>query len=97
MTGRRALITGITGQDGSYIETLCRVAFGRAGLDYRDHVRVDPKCFRPSDVPFLRGDPSRARAEIGWEATVGFEELILMMVDADLARVAHGRPNLVTS
>ncbi|MDQ3690381.1 MAG: GDP-mannose 4,6-dehydratase [Chloroflexota bacterium] len=85
-----------TGESHS-VEELCQVAFAQAGLDYRDHVRVDPKYFRPSDVPFLRGDPSRARAEIGWEPTVGFHDLVAMMVEADLARVAHGRPVLTPS
>ncbi|MGI8828265.1 MAG: GDP-mannose 4,6-dehydratase [Candidatus Limnocylindria bacterium] len=85
-----------TGKSHS-VEELCQVAFARAGLDFHDYVRVDPRYLRPSDVPFLRGDPSKARAEIGWEPTVGFEELIAMMVDADLARVAHGRPVLASS
>jgi len=85
-----------TGESHS-VEELCEVAFAHAGLDFRDHVRVDPKYFRPSDVPSLRGNPARALEELGWSPTVGFSELVAMMVDADLARVAHGRPAFVTS
>jgi len=48
---------------------------------------VDERFLRPAEVDLLVGDPSRARAELGWEPTVGFEQLVAMMVDADLALV----------
>jgi GDPmannose 4,6-dehydratase len=78
-----------TGQSHS-VREFCEVAFGHAGLDYRDHVVVSEKFMRPADVPSLCGDASLIKAELGWEPTVHFDELVSMMVDADLARVAHG-------
>lgn len=85
-----------TGESHS-VRELCEVAFAHVGLDYRDFVRVDERFMRPSDVPALCGDASRARADLGWEPSVRFEALVRMMVDADLARVAHGRPALAAS
>jgi GDPmannose 4,6-dehydratase len=69
------------------VRTLCRIAFDHAGLDWEEHVRVDARRFRPAEVDHLRADASRARAELGWSPSVGFEELVRMMVDADLARL----------
>jgi len=63
---------------------LCEVAFGYLGLDYRDYVVSDPKFYRPAEVDQLVGDASKARRVLGWEPRVSFEELIHMMVDADL-------------
>ncbi len=68
------------------VRDLCRVAFGRVGLDYERYVTEDPSLMRPAEVDHLLGDASRARNELGWAPTVGFEELIAMMVDADVAR-----------
>jgi GDPmannose 4,6-dehydratase len=65
---------------------LVEVAFGHAGLDWRRHVTEDPALVRPAEVDLLIGDASKARAELGWEPEVGFEALVRMMVDADLAR-----------
>jgi GDPmannose 4,6-dehydratase len=59
-------------------------AFAHADLDPAAHVEVDPKYYRPAEVDDLRGDPSRAREIIGWEPKVGFEELVRIMVDADI-------------
>lgn len=53
-------------------------------------VRVDPRCYRPAEVDLLIGDPSKIRAELGWEAKTSLEQLCRMMVEADLRRVAHG-------
>jgi GDPmannose 4,6-dehydratase len=69
------------------IRDLCELAFRLVGLDYRDHVEVDAANLRPSDVLDLRGDATRAREKLGWAPTVSFEELIRMMVDADVARL----------
>ena len=69
------------------VRELCELAFGLVDLDYRDHVEVDDANLRPSDVQDLRGDASRAREMLGWEPTVQFEELIRMMVDADVTRL----------
>ena len=68
------------------VRTLCRIAFEHAGLDWEEHVRVDSSRFRPAEVDHLRADAARARAELGWSPSVDFEELVRMMVDADLAR-----------
>ena len=55
------------------------------GLDWRKHVRLDPKLIRPAEVEHLIGDASKARRILGWEPETSFEELIRMMVDADYA------------
>ena len=68
------------------VRDLCQVAFARVGLDYERHVVQDPALVRPAEVEHLVGDASRARAELGWAPTVAFQELIEMMVDADVAR-----------
>jgi len=66
------------------VRELCEVAFGHVGLDWRDHVVVDERFLRPAEVDQLVGDPTKAREKLNWEPTVSFEELIRMMVDADL-------------
>jgi GDPmannose 4,6-dehydratase len=71
------------------VRDLCEVAFAHVGLDYRDYVVQDPKFFRPAEVDLLVGDASRAERDLGWRPTVTFEQLIGMMVDADLSRVDH--------
>jgi GDPmannose 4,6-dehydratase len=68
------------------------LAFERVGLDWEAHVVTDPDLLRPAEVEHLLGDPSRARAELGWSASVSFEELVAMMVDADLVRLESGAP-----
>jgi GDPmannose 4,6-dehydratase len=75
--------TGVT----HTVRDLCRVAFAHVGLDYETHVDTDPIYYRPAEVDHLRGDATRARAELGWEPSVTFEGLVAMMVDADMARV----------
>jgi GDPmannose 4,6-dehydratase len=66
------------------VRELCEVAFSYVGLDWRDYVVVDPKYYRPAEVDLLVSDPSKARRVLQWEPTVTFEELVHMMVDADL-------------
>ena len=61
------------------------IAFDHAGIAVEPHVIVDPEFLRPAEVEHLLGDPSKARSVLGWEPEVGFEQLIRMMVDADLA------------
>ena len=63
-------------------------ALRHVGLDWRKHVVQDPAFMRPAEVDLLQADPSKAREELGWTPTVTFEELIRMMVDADLQRLA---------
>jgi len=76
------------------VQNLVEVAFSHAGLDWRKHVRLDPKLIRPAEVEHLIGDSSKARAQLGWTPSVEFAGLVKMMVDADLARVAAA-PQLV--
>jgi len=66
------------------VRELVEIAFAHAGLDWQKHVRIDPALMRPAEVDHLLGDPSKARAELGWMPSVGFKQLIEMMVDADL-------------
>jgi GDPmannose 4,6-dehydratase len=61
-------------------------AFSYAGLDWEKYVVVDPKFYRPAEVDLLLGDPSKAKAKLGWKPAVDFKTLVRMMVDADLAR-----------
>ena len=73
------------------VEELVRIAFEHAGLDWRDFVVQDPRFMRPAEVDLLIGDPGKARDALGWEPDVGFEELVKMMVDADLERHRNAR------
>ena len=66
------------------VRELCEVAFGYLDLEWRDHVVMEPRFLRPADVDFLVADAAKARTKLGWEPAVTFEELIQMMVDADL-------------
>jgi len=59
-------------------------AFTQVGLDWQDYVKTDPALFRPAEVEYLLGDPSKAKRELGWEPTVTFPALVRMMVDAEL-------------
>ncbi|MDW8068929.1 MAG: GDP-mannose 4,6-dehydratase [Anaerolineae bacterium] len=72
-----------TGETHS-VRELCEIAFAHVGLDWRDYVVQDPRYMRPAEVDLLVADPSKARRVLGWEPTVSFEELVRMMVDADL-------------
>jgi GDPmannose 4,6-dehydratase len=69
------------------VRDMCRIAFGHVGLNYEDHVVVDPNFFRPAEVDVLLGNPAKAEAKLGWKATTTLEQLITMMVDADMRRV----------
>jgi GDPmannose 4,6-dehydratase len=80
------------------VQKLVETAFGAVGLDWRPYVKLDPRFMRPAEVDLLVGDPTRARVELGWEPLVGFDELIRMMVDADLERLrGAGRPALAAA
>ena len=70
------------------VRELVERAFGHAGLDWQKYVRVDPAFLRPAEVDHLIGDAGRARKVLGWEPQVNFEQLIVMMVDADIARLS---------
>jgi GDPmannose 4,6-dehydratase len=70
------------------VRELCQIAFDQVGLNWEDHVVIDDQFFRPAEVDLLIGDPSKAREQLGWKPEVGFEALIRMMVDADLAALS---------
>jgi len=69
------------------VRDLIQIAFARVDLDWQKYVRVDPALLRPAEVEHLLGDASKAKADLGWTPSVGFKELVEMMVDADLARL----------
>ncbi len=75
-----------TGETHS-VREFCEIAFRRAGLDYNDFVVQDERYYRPAEVDLLVSDPSKAGHDLGWEPSVGFEQLVTMMVDADLERL----------
>jgi GDPmannose 4,6-dehydratase len=77
-----------TGESHS-VRDLVEIAFGYVGLPVEPYVVVDSKFFRPAEVDLLIGDASQARARLGWQPAVSFREMIHMMVDADLKRLAH--------
>jgi GDPmannose 4,6-dehydratase len=68
------------------VRDFCEEAFSYVGLDYKKYVEIDKKFFRPNDVHYLHGDPSKAKKTLGWEPKIAFKELVQMMVDADLAK-----------
>jgi GDPmannose 4,6-dehydratase len=74
-----------TGESHS-VQRLVELAFKHAGLDWREHVKFDQRFMRPAEVDHLIGNPAKARRVLGWEPEVGFEQLVGMMVDADIAR-----------
>jgi GDPmannose 4,6-dehydratase len=75
-----------TGEQHS-VREFAELAFSHLGLDYRDHVVVDPQFQRPADVETLLGDASKARKKLSWKYGVTFKELVHEMVEADLARL----------
>ncbi|HEY2334375.1 MAG TPA: GDP-mannose 4,6-dehydratase [Solirubrobacterales bacterium] len=84
-----------TGEKHSVREAL-EVAFAHAGLDAGEHVEIDSRYFRPSEVDSLLGDASKAREKLGWEPKVRFRELIELMVDADIAALEDRLSGKVT-
>jgi GDPmannose 4,6-dehydratase len=72
-----------TGETHS-VREFCESAFAYAGLNWEDYVRTDERYFRPTEVDELIGDPSKAREKLGWQPRTSFEELVRIMVDADL-------------
>ena len=65
------------------VEELVRAAFDYLNLDWKKHVKIDPRFIRPAEVELLIGDASKARKELGWNPKYSFEGLVKMMVDAD--------------
>jgi len=77
-----------TGEEHS-VREFCEIAFAHVGLHYEDYVVVDPQFYRPAEVDRLVGDASKARQKLGWQLEVSFAELVTMMVEADLERIAR--------
>lgn len=77
-----------TGETHS-VRKLCELAFNHVGLDYQEYVVQDERFYRPAEVEMLVADPKLANEELGWHQKVGFEELVQIMVDADLKRLAR--------
>jgi len=70
------------------VRDLCAAAFGHVGLDWKKYVKIDPRFVRPAEVDTLLADASQAKRELGWAPQVSFEQLVKVMVDADLERLA---------
>jgi GDPmannose 4,6-dehydratase len=68
------------------VREFVEVAFAHVGLDWREHVVVDPRFVRPAEVDLLLAEPRKARERLGWRPRVGFRDLVVMMVEADLER-----------
>ncbi len=79
-----------TGETHS-VEDFVRAAFSYVDLDFKEFVVTDPRFVRPAEVDILLGDPSKANEKLGWEPTVTFEDLVTMMVDADLERLSKDK------
>jgi GDPmannose 4,6-dehydratase len=77
------IVTGVSHS----VRQLVEGAFAHSGLDWQQYVRVDPAFLRPAEVDHLIGDASKANRMLGWTPAVNFEQLVAMMVDADLARL----------
>jgi len=69
------------------VRDFCELAFASAGLDWSEYVEVDPRYFRPAEVDHLLADPSKARRVLGWEPSVTFQQLVQLMVEADIKDV----------
>ncbi|PQO44998.1 GDP-mannose 4,6-dehydratase [Blastopirellula marina] len=76
-----------TGETHS-VREFVEIAFGRAGLNWEDHVVIDPQFYRPAEVDLLLSDPARVKTELGWEPKMSFQSLVETMVDSDMERVS---------
>ena len=72
---------------GATVKDFCEVAFARVGLNWQDHVEIDERYVRPTEVDALIGDPSKATKKLGWKATTNWRGLAELMVDADVELV----------
>ncbi|MEN9405759.1 MAG: GDP-mannose 4,6-dehydratase [Bacillota bacterium] len=79
------IATGVT----TTVREMCKIAFAHVGLDYQQYVSIDQKLYRPAEVDLLLGNPAKAYKVLGWESKTKLEQLIKMMVDADMYRVAN--------
>jgi len=69
------------------VRDMCKIAFDHLGMNYEDHVVIDPQFFRPAEVDILLGNPAKAKAKLGWEPKTSLQQLITMMVDEDMRRL----------
>ena len=76
------------------VREFCQIAFARVGLNWEEHVIIDQQYYRPAEVDLLVGDGSLAADRLGWRPTVGFIDLVEMMVDADMALLEGRLRNL---
>lgn len=83
------IATGIT----NTVRKMCDIAFSFVGLSYQDYVVIDPQLYRPAEVDLLLGDPAKAQEKLGWKPETNLQELIEMMVEADLKRLNAGLVN----
>ena len=79
------IATGIT----TTVRDMCQLAFTCVGLNYEDYVVIDPQFFRPAEVDVLLGNPDKAGRQLGWKPSTRLDQLIGMMVEADLYRVGR--------
>jgi GDPmannose 4,6-dehydratase len=86
------IATGETHTVREFVEA----AFAHAGLEWEPYVEIDPRYFRPSEVEELLGDASKARETLGWEPKVKFDELVRLMVDADVTALEDQLAGKVT-
>jgi GDPmannose 4,6-dehydratase len=86
------IATGETHTVREFVEA----AFGHVGLEWEPHVDIDPRYFRPAEVEELLGDASKARDALGWEPKVKFDELVRIMVDADVSALEDQLAGKVT-
>lgn len=80
--------TGLT----TTVRDMCQLAFEHVGLSIDEHLVIDPELYRPAEVEVLLGDPAKAKAKLGWEPQVSLKEMIVEMVDADIARLQATAP-----
>ena len=71
------------------VRDMCRLAFEHVGLDYQQHVEIDPRFYRPAEVEVLLGNAAKANSVLGWSPKTDLKKLVTMMVDADLRRVSR--------
>jgi GDPmannose 4,6-dehydratase len=72
-----------TGETHS-VQELLDEAFGYVGLNWKDHLEIDPRYYRPAEVDLLMGDAGKAKIQLGWEPKTRFKDLVRLMVDADI-------------
>lgn len=73
------------------VRRFCELAFQHVGLNYQDYVKVDPAFYRPAEVDILLGNPAKAKTALGWQATTTLEQLVAMMIEADMQRLGAGQ------